>query len=1024
MQTARTPEELKNPDFNYYIAFVIDPVDKDPKRIETTMAQKKNTFTQGTPVQRRLKDLYAEAVLIMTDKTSREEEYKNAKRFKMDTAKSAITAIARGRGSIYKSDLKKMADASGKWLTVDEIEKEITYLVQQGIKIIDDTKTSLDFLTYDKVDKLLKTATKNDLYELLGNSPSASTDILLSAVTALYNSVSGKSDNKSTAINQICGEANKILKDAKSKKNYDIYLATKDIWSEFALRRSTGISEMELKEYLAYSEKAKTALRPIGISSVDEIEVLLAEGLNYYRIAVAGGGGAQVDLESCPYCNLAYANIGNPKACPHCHQPLEIVCWNCGGKAPFTVKKTTCPNCGATKEHSSRFDTIIKKIDNLLLQPGISITDIQTELNNLKNILPDYKKAPSAKIAKKVTEYQDRVDKKVQEEETTGKAYKADYEKIQELLSQKKYFSASSAAATLKTKYPLYNVASSNAMIASISAEIAKAKQFVDRANLLATQNNEDSAIDAVATALNLCEDYEEAKQIVAKFPLRAPQSVSAVIRDKSAMITWTHTNPQKLTTYTVIRKNGSAPKSISEGTIVAQNLTIKSFEDTTIVSDTPYFYAVFTTRWDKNSPIVSSTTPIVTYFDVYNIRQTIVPGKISIQWDAPLNISEVEVIKKKGNIPPTSPTDGVKITTRNNQAFEDSDYDRAGNSYLFICVYKDDKGVIHRSKGITDTFKAFEELKPLTNVKIEHENCIATTFTLTSDRITTGRRGLYYDTKDVSCKYDCNLQIVEFKNFYKTLQETSLMATDDRSASFNLPAGKSYYLYPFVANEQLISIAKPQVVTTITPIKQVVIAPPNRDNEIVIKGQPDTNAKNIIVMVSNIDFPVTPHSDGIKHTVPRDTLTAEGFRLKLKANTQSYITFFAETQQDNIKSITTGVKYTEPISIQERVTVWYKMSEKSSSKPFTFSVAFRADAPTTIPSLSLVRGNPCPLSISEGTLVDRSTPITLKKGLFTGGKYVANYAFKCDGVPVNTKFALFLTTPNSSVTLKQVRSF
>jgi hypothetical protein len=252
METLRTPDELNNQVYNYYLAYGIDPAEKDVKNIEKVMAQRKNSFTQGTVEQRKLKDLYAEAVKIMTDKDSREEEFQAAKKFELEKAEKTIVAIARGRGSIYKSDLRKMADASGKWLTADEIEKKITYLQQQGAKIIDDTKRSLDFLTYDKIEKLLKTIGKNDLYDLLGAGQSTAISALQSAVTNTYNAVSGKTDPKSTATNQVCGEAKKVFKDENSKKCYDVYLATKDIWNEFDLRRKTGISEMELGEFFCF----------------------------------------------------------------------------------------------------------------------------------------------------------------------------------------------------------------------------------------------------------------------------------------------------------------------------------------------------------------------------------------------------------------------------------------------------------------------------------------------------------------------------------------------------------------------------------------------------------------------------------------------------------------------------------------------------------------------------------------------------------------------------------------------------
>jgi ribosomal protein L37E len=1017
METLRTPEELNNSDYNYYFAYVIDSSEKDSKKIESSMAQRKNSFTQGTVVQRRLKDLYSEAVKIMTDKALREEELQAAKKFKLETAEKAIVAIVRGRGAIYKSDLIKLANGSGNWLTADEIERKITYLQQQGVKIIDDTKRSLDFLSYDKIEKLLKTIGKKDLYDLSGATQHASVSALQGAVKNSYNSVSGKTDPKSTATNQVCGEANKIFKDDNSKKYYDIYLATKDIWDECALWRSTGISEIELKMFLDYSERAKKAL---GNVDVDYIEVLLAESLNYFRITVVGGDKERgIDLENCLYCGKLYANNDNPKTCPHCHQPLEIVCWNCGGKAPFTVKKNTCPSCGAAKEHNARFETIVKKIESLLVQPDFSLTDIRTELNNLKNILPDYNKVNTSKLAKKAAEYQEKIDKKDREEETIGKAYKGEYEKIQELVNLKKYISASGAVTALKNKYPAYNASKTDALSAAISSVVLRVKQHAEKAKTFTAQNNEEATVSEIVSALDLSTDYIEANQIISKFPPKAPESVNAKIKDNSALITWVQNKPQKLATYTVIRKNGSRPTSVTDGAVVAGELSINFFEDKTIVSDTPYYYAVFSSRLGVNSPVVFTTTPVVTYFDVSNIRQEIVSGKIAVKWELPLNVGEVEVIKKKGLTPPTGREDGQKIPVKGNESFEDVDFDKAGNSYLFVCVYKNDKGVIF-SKGVTRTFKAFEELKPLSNIKIEQNN--TTSFTLNCDKAVSGKRGIYYSKQEVNCKIGSTLQIAEFKNFYKGLNEASLLDSDGNTTTFTLPPDKAYYVYPVVYNEQLLIVSKPVLLNTMIGVSQISYS--ESSDEVVITGRPHPFAKTIIAKVSNTAFPVTLNSDGVNLSVSKDDFTGKGLSIKLKANAESYITIFAETESESIKSTTCGVRLGSVITQREKGTVQYAMTVNvSASKSFPVKIDFQSDSPETIPELMLVKGSPRPLSKNEGQLVDRTPVLILKKGLLSGGKYTASVTIKSPPVAVNTKFALFLVADNKFLTFKEVKS-
>jgi hypothetical protein len=244
------------------------------------------TFSQGDVTQKRLNELYADTIEIMVNNQSmRNEEFDRARNLKLNIAENTVKAIVRGRGTVYQSDLVKIANASGKWFTAVELRTKIDYLMQQGAKIIDDTKRSFDFLTYDKIEKYLKTIGKNDLYDLLNASSDTSIDSLLNAITTLYHSVSEKRDSKSQAINQISGEAKQVFSNDNSKKHYDIYLATKVIWNEFALRKSVGITEIELKEFLNYSEQMKVALKT---SDIGYIETLLAEGLNYFRLITVG----------------------------------------------------------------------------------------------------------------------------------------------------------------------------------------------------------------------------------------------------------------------------------------------------------------------------------------------------------------------------------------------------------------------------------------------------------------------------------------------------------------------------------------------------------------------------------------------------------------------------------------------------------------------------------------------------------------------------------------------------------------
>jgi hypothetical protein len=307
-----------------------------------------------------------------------------------------------------------------------------------------------------------------------------------------------------------------------------------------------------------------------------------------------------------------------------------------------------------------------------------------------------------------------------------------------------------------------------------------------------------------------------------------------------------------------------------------------------------------------------------------------------------------------------------------------------------------------------------------LSNVKIEQNG--TTSFTLNCDKVVSGKQEIYYSVQEINCKIGSTLQITEFKNFYKGLNEASLLVSDDNTANFNLPPDKAYYVYPVICNEQLLIVSKPVIINTMIGVSQISYS--ETSDEVVITGHPHSFAKTIIAKVSNTAFPVTLNSDGDRISITKNDFVSKGLHIKLKANDKSYITIFVETESEGIKSTACGVRLGDVITKREKLTVQYAMTVNvSAAKSFPVKIDFRSDAPETIPELMLVKGSPRPLSKNEGQLVDRTPALILKKGLLSGGKYTASVTIKSPPAAVNTKFALFPSADNRFITFKEVRS-
>ncbi len=390
--------------------------------------------------------------------------------------------------------------------------------------------------------------------------------------------------------------------------------------------------------------------------------------------------------------------------------------------------------------------------------------------------------------------------------------------------------------------------------------------------------------------------------------------------------------------------------------------------------------------------------------------------GKISVRWDAPANVSAVEVFRKKGPHPPESPEDGQKITVKANRSFEDGDCGPAGNGYLFVCVYKSASGV-RRSKGVTRTFLAFETLKPLADVKLRQNG--TTSFTLSSALPASGGRKIFYGETPLIGAVGATLQTPEFKNVNRKPGEAPFLDSGEAEAMFTLPPDKIYYVYPAVYNEQLLILSEPVVVNTMIGIFGLSAA--ERDGEAVVTGQLHPKARAVTVRIGTAGFIEEGGASTDSVTVTREAFEKDkGIRVRLRPNADNYITAFTETESGELSAPTFGVKLNRVISLKEKVSVRYAVRYKSSPvKSFKVTVKFEADAPAALSGLELFCGIPKPLGKDEGKFAARVPACALKKG--SGGKYRAKFTLKSPPGPVNIRFALFGTGDDKGVALKEV---
>ena len=586
-------------------------------------------------------------------------------------------------------------------------------------------------------------------------------------------------------------------------------------------------------------------------------------------------------------------------------------------------------------------------------------------------------------------------------------------------MTLKNYQQALNLASNLRRTYSTYNVDNTTNLINDINKVLSLAQTQVQQAKAYLAQKNENQVIACAAKALDICADYSEARQILP--PPDAPSNVKVnVTGNNTVRIEWTKNGNQNLTTYTVIKKVGSKPASVTDGTVIESNLTINFYEDSNVISATPYYYAVFADRCEKPSALAASASAVQVFLDVQNVRQEVVTDAISVKWDVPHNVRAIEVWKKEGPVAPSNAGDGTKVAVKAMDGFTDA-ASSGECSYLILCQYESGGSKTY-SHGVSRVFKKYEQLQKLDQVTILPQP--TGEFLLKCNAPQNGKLAVVYSKERLSCRVDTVLQLLDFNKLCKDATTANVTYDADQNMLFTLPHNQVLWAYPMISNEQLFVLSAPVLVNTINGIRNVSFS--EVKGTVTITGTLDEGIKNIIVKVSNHQFPRDINDEGDKLVISKDRFVSErGAVVKLKADTLSYISIFTEIEQNGKNTYTRAIPIgDEPIGTLRKKVVQYAIDYTvSPTKKFAVTIKFAADEEVELPRLCVMKGSPSPMDKNSGELVEKIEPIQLKKGLFSK-KYTAKKTIMAQPDSLRTKFKVFIDDDSKKhVQLKEVAS-
>lgn len=658
------------------------------------------------------------------------------------------------------------------------------------------------------------------------------------------------------------------------------------------------------------------------------------------------------------------------KTCPKCRGTVWVACPKC--KKQIQNGEKVCPECGFDIEREKkareacdnarkailkyRFEDAQNYIDNArAVYPGYAdITNLQNELRNQKNI----------------------IDSKL--------------DSLKRLIKEKKFVQAKSEYESLLR---LTGAISDPLILNAIIQGINRADTFYKKA--IQTGCCENEIVDNCTKALEECTDYENARNMLLKYPPKPVTNLSITNSNDGIVVKWSGTASGGNIVYKLVRKYDSVPRNITEGELLSETSGCY-YMDKNVEAGRPVYYSVFVYRAGISGAVTSTTRPIYRYAEVSNINVVEGDSLVILNWTQPRSCYRVDIVKKMDSVP-RDIRDGQRISNALNQHYQDNSVINGKKYYYkFFTVYNDEYGE-HISNGTTVCAIPERPLQPVKNVKVKP---YGNGYIVEWEKEKQGNVELFYSDKQLPLGMGT---IKSSGDIARMMHSLNVSSMSQNNALFSLDVERTVYIYPLIKNETSYIIGAFDKITIIKDVK-LLKNPTLSGNSIIIQIDPSSlkDADSIVVKYRNDTYTSSTDSNdpGIEMPV-KGYLASQGIVINNVIKSNYYFTIYAKKDGDYSNGINAFV------TNQAKGTLYYstKITKKSLfHKQASVKVTIASDF-ENIPNLILLQKvNFQPLSKSDGVILQRI-------GASQKNRIVID--IQNNSITENSRFALFLEDDN-----------
>jgi len=704
---------------NYYLILELDLSVRDWPTIEKRIREKRSQWAKDkaqSPVAKRRREadqylrLIPDMERVLKDDVLRDKERQEAirttekrrqQRLKDLCSDEGEIALLIPRGEVREAELQKLVQECGQ----DSVsEEDIRKLIPPNIPIRKSERAApekkcppLDPTIGKNIEDELGVLGRNDLYEFLGLSRQASCKSLLHKADEIDREERKKAITPEVSAKlALVAHCKAIFKSADRREGYDRALG------ERGLRRVTGqidllaVDTIDAQTYLhlirvgmktgAPKESVERHIRQIGKKRGKAIEVPSTHGEMFRQ---------------CGHCRTL--NESRDENCRQCGAAMIVQCPIRGCDAQMRNTERCCSRCGFP---IGDLPEINRRLADAKARLGADDAEgaaravaalHQQLLSDWSDYLP-------------LKNLQDRADRVVQEQAEIRT-------KLRKLVRERRMVEADrvlDASPAGRSSHPELN-----ALRDQIDEALGQAEKEYQLAAWAEAQGDDEGAFGHCAIALAVVADHGRARNLMSKFPPEPPGRIESEAK-KMISLAWSPSGSRGTLEYRVVRKPGSAPAGLTDGTLVGTT-NAHRLDDDRAEAGVSYYYAVFTIRAGVASR-AQHTGPHMCVADVSELAAKPGDGRVSLSWTPPPKATAIEVWRTEGRPPPRRKQDKLLDNVRRGGVTDTDVQNGHTYSYLVVAIFTAEDGTLVASPGQTIDATPAAPPKPVNALSVSRD--------------------------------------------------------------------------------------------------------------------------------------------------------------------------------------------------------------------------------------------------------------------------------------------------------------